>query len=96
MILLYTRINNLDIPLDLQLKLFDHTILPILTYGSEIWGYESLDIIEKVQNDFLRRITLARKSTPMYMVYGELGRYPVALSIKSRESNWFLEQNDSW
>ena len=84
MTMLYTRINNLDIPLNLQLKLFDHTILPILTYGSEIWGYESLDIIEKVQNDFLRRITLARKSTPMYMVYGELGRYPVEISIKSR------------
>ena len=74
----------MDIPLDLQLKFFDHTILPILIYGSEIWGYESHDIIEKVQNDLLRRIILARKSTPMYMVYGELGRYPVEISIKSR------------
>lgn len=40
MILLCTRINNLDIPLDLQLKLFDHTVVPILTYASEVWGYE--------------------------------------------------------
>ena len=45
--LLFTRINNLDIPLDLQLKLFDNTVVPILTYGSEVWGYENLDIIEK-------------------------------------------------
>ena len=34
--LLYMRINNLDLPIDLQLKLFDSTILPIMTYGCEI------------------------------------------------------------
>lgn len=64
MSLLFTRINNLDLPLDLQLKLFDHTVLPILTYSSEVWGYENLDLIEKVQNDFLRKITLAKKVLP--------------------------------
>ena len=32
MILLFTRINNLDIPIDLQLKLFDHTVLPIFMH----------------------------------------------------------------
>lgn len=84
MILLFTRINNLDIPLDLQLKVFDHTVLPILTYACEIWGYESLEMIEKVQNDFLRKITLSKKSTPLYMLYGELGRYPLEIIVKSR------------
>ena len=39
MILLFVRIRNLDLPFDLQLKLFDHTVLPILTYASEVWGY---------------------------------------------------------
>ena len=33
MFTLLTRINNLEVPIDLQIKLFDHTILPILTYG---------------------------------------------------------------
>ena len=56
MILLFTRINNLDIPTDLQLKLFDNTIAPVLTYGCEIWGYENLAMIEKVHYDFLRQI----------------------------------------
>ena len=31
--LLYKRINNLHLPIDLQLHLFDHTVLPILLYG---------------------------------------------------------------
>ena len=43
---LMTRINNLDIPLDLQLKIFDYTIVPILTYGWEVWGYENVEIIK--------------------------------------------------
>ena len=68
MVLLFTRVNNLDIPLDLQLNLFDHTVLPILTYSCEVWSYENLEMIEKVHNDFFCKITLARKSTPLYML----------------------------
>ena len=82
--LLFTRINNLDIPLDLQLKLFDNTVVPILTYGSEVWGYENLDMIEKVHYDFLRKITRSKKSTPIYMLLGELGRFPLHIIIKTR------------
>lgn len=84
MVLLFTRINNLELPLDLQIKLFDNTVIPILTYASEIWGYENLDIIEKVHNDFLRKITHARKSTPLYMLHGELGRFPLEIIVKTR------------
>ena len=82
--LLLVRISNLDIPIDLQLKLFDSTILPILTYGSEIWGFENIDMIEKVHNDFLRKITNSRRSTPMYILYSELGRTPLNIIIRSK------------
>ncbi|XP_071136947.1 uncharacterized protein [Mytilus edulis] len=36
----YTKIRNLHLPIDLQLKLFDYLVEPILLYGSEIWGFE--------------------------------------------------------
>ena len=55
--LLYKRIRNLNLPLDLQLQLFEHTVLPIALYGCEIWAYENTKIIEKLQNEFLRYIT---------------------------------------
>ena len=51
--LLYKRINSLQIPIDLQLQIFDHTILPILLYGCEVWGFQNTDLIEKVHHQFL-------------------------------------------
>ena len=67
-----------------MIKLFDHTVLPILTYGSEIYGYENIEMIEKVHNEFLRKITKSRKSTPMSFLYGELGRHPIAITVQTR------------
>ena len=84
MYLLFCRTNNLNLPVDLQLKLFDHTVLPILTYSCEIWGFENIDMLEKVHTDFLRKITKSRKSTPLYMLYAELGRHPIEITIKTR------------
>jgi hypothetical protein len=41
---LYRKLRNILIPIDLQFKLFDSLMLPILTYGSEIWGYENKNL----------------------------------------------------
>lgn len=84
MYLLFMRANNLDLPIDLQMKLFDHTVLPILTYSSEIYGYGNLEIIERVHTEFLRKNTKSRKSTPKYMLYAELGRHPIEIDTKVR------------
>ena len=89
--LLYKRIRNLNIPLDLQIELFDHTILPILLYGCEIWGYQNTKLIENVKNQFLRSITKLKKSTPIYMLYAELGITPLNVLIKSRMIGFWLK-----
>ena len=49
-----------------------------------IWGYENTDILERIHTDFLRKITNSRKSTPLYMLYAELGRHPISIDIKCR------------
>ena len=55
MYLLFERIENLNIPFYLLVKLFDNTVLhvPVLTYAYEIWGYENNDIIQKEHTDFV-------------------------------------------
>ena len=41
---------------DFALKLFDHMVVSILTYGSEMYGVEDLNIIEQVHNEVLRKL----------------------------------------
>ncbi|MES9884249.1 MAG: reverse transcriptase family protein [Sedimenticola sp.] len=88
--LLYKRIRYFQLPIDLQLQIFDHTILPIMLYGSEVWGFENSKLFENLHCSFLRTILKIRKSTPLYMLYAELGRYPIEIHIKSRMINYWM------
>ena len=63
------KVLLLNLSIDCQLKLFDQTILPILTYACEIWGFEKLYMIEKVHIEFSRSIIRVNNSTPLYMIY---------------------------
>ena len=58
------------------LDLFDKIIIPMLTYGSAIWGCENIDILEKLHVKFCKLLLNLKTSTPNFMLYGELGRYP--------------------
>jgi hypothetical protein len=72
----YYKIRNIKIPIDLQWKIFDALVAPILLYGSEVLGFEKNDNIEKVHLQFLKKNLGVRITTPNFLVYGELGRYP--------------------
>jgi hypothetical protein len=52
---LYRKIRNLAIPIDLQLKLFDSLITPILVYSCEVWGFENKQGIEKMHLQYCKR-----------------------------------------
>lgn len=56
----------------------------MLLYGSEVWGFENIDIIEKFNLRFCKYILCLKKSTSNYMVYGELGRYPLSIQTNVR------------
>ena len=86
---LYSKINRLDLPIDCQLQLFQQTIVPIALYGCEIWGSHNLAEVEKVQTEFLRNVLRVRKSTPLFMLYGETGMEPLSVSVKMRVINFW-------
>ena len=48
-----------------------------------MYGFEDLNIIEKVHKYVLRKLIGARKSTPSYIIYGEFGRYPLEITVKN-------------
>ena len=81
---LLRKIRVLNLPIQMQVDLFNKTIKPILLYGCEIWGFGNLDPIERVQLKFFKHILNLKKSTPSFMIYGELGIYPLEIDIKNR------------
>ena len=87
---LLCKCRKYELSLDTSLELFDRTILPILTYGCEIWGFEKDSIIENLHLKFCKYILGLKKSTPNVMIYGETGRTPVEVTIKVRSLMfWF-------
>lgn len=50
---LLRKIRILNLPLEIQIQLFDKMIKPILLYGCEIWGFGNLELLESVQLKFL-------------------------------------------
>ena len=81
---LIARSRYLELSVEIQLKLFDSLVAPILTYGAEVWGFESTKMLDQLELKFYKLLLNVRNSTPNYMVYGELGRYPISISIKKR------------
>ena len=79
------------IPIDCQIDIFEKTIEPILLYGAEIWGFSNTKIIEKFYLKTLKQILGLRKSTPTYMIYGEIGKYPIIAKIKMRMIKYVIK-----
>ena len=79
-------------PLNVAMKLFDAYVVPILIYGSEIWGdmfnadimkWDSSDT-EKVHLQFSKHILGVNRSTMNNMIRAELGRYPLLIDVQTR------------
>ena len=50
-------------------------------------GFSNLDTIERLHLKFCKYVLCVCKSTPNFMVYGELGRYPLPISVISKNAN---------
>ena len=58
-------------------KIFHATVKPILCYGSQIWGYQYVEKIEKVQIQFCKRLCYLSQNTCDFLALGKCGRLPL-------------------
>ena len=91
MFALLKKARGLKLSIDLQLHLFDSMVTPILLYSSEVWGCENTNIINQFQLKYLKMLLNVKKSTPSYMVWGELGIQPLDNIIKNRILNYWCK-----
>jgi hypothetical protein len=64
----------------MQLDMFSKMIMPILTYGAEIWGYKTERCVENVQIKFCKQILGVSSSASRAVALGECGRLPLAVN----------------
>ena len=88
------------------IHLFDSIVKPILTYGSDICGirnskYSSTynemckDIMEKCHLKYCRFVLGINRRAPNLSVYGDMGRYPIYISMLKSSMKYFYRLTSS-
>ena len=86
---LIAKCRRLKLPIDIQMKLFDNVVKPIMLYGCEVWGPYNTDIADKLQLRFLKNILCVKKSTTTVMIRVETACLPMIYDIKCRILNFW-------
>ena len=71
----FGHLNSVD-----MFKVFDAMVKPILCYCSEIWGYQYVEKIEKVQIKFCKQYCNLSQNTSDILALGECGRLPLCIT----------------
>jgi hypothetical protein len=74
-----------------KLLLFDTMVVPILLYGSEIWGVYNYKEVDKLHIIFCKHVLGVKQQSPNYAVLGGLGRLPLSVTCKERSLNFWLK-----
>ena len=82
---------NLLLPPDIHIDLFEKMISPILLYGCEVWGYSNLEPLEVFYRSFIKRVLGIGKSTANCIIYGEVGKYPLAYRVFKRMISFWIK-----
>ena len=88
---LFNVTNQLDVPINIMLDLFDSHVQSVLNYSCEVWGHLSAENLELVHKKFCKWILNVKTSTSTLAIYAELGRYPLQISRYIRIVKYWLK-----
>ena len=77
MFALLKKCRHLELPISVQFELFNSLVRPILTYGSEIWGYNCVNIIESLHLEFCKYVLHMKKEHTQLFRIWRIGTIPV-------------------
>lgn len=64
--------------------LYVKTVVPVMCYGCEIWGFSNVEAIERAHLWFLKLILKVKSTTMTEMVYTELATFPLYITFYTR------------
>ena len=86
-----TKSRRLMLPIDIQIDLFEKTVVPILLYGCEVWGHLNIEPIEIFFRKYIKIILKLSTSTPSCQIYGEVGKTPLLTTINKRILSFWIK-----
>jgi len=82
--------DYMPMPYHCYFKIVDAKVMPILLYGSELWGLKSFEVVERVHTYACKRFM----SAPIYScnnaIIGDCGRYPIHIYSSMRVVKYWL------
>ena len=85
----------LRLPFDITFELYEQCVIPVLLYGSEVWGFENLTRVEVFHRQFFKLVLKAFKFTPNCMIYGETNTVDIQTKVNIRMTNFWLKMKSS-
>lgn len=79
---LIAKCRKFDLPIDLQLESFDAMVLPIITYGCEIWGYMGCKRCRKYAYYFFETFSMLGRPLVMLWCMGSWVNTPSVYILK--------------
>ena len=67
----------------------------LILYGAHIWAWDFIHDLEKVQNQFLKRIFRLEFNTPAYLLHSEFGILPAKYHLFKRTFKWWMRIKES-
>ena len=58
-------------------KIYDNTVIPVMDYGSGVWGTKRYDTIERLQYRAVRTFLGVGKTAPIPALLADIGWYPI-------------------